>query len=266
MIIWNPLLFSWTKLSCSVILDKRVFIRSRKQLYEFLLMLSRGLPERTAQSGTIWNEGLMHRMDRQKHAQLVQRRARGVKRIASILDAAETVFAEVGYDEANTNRIAAQSGISPGSLYQFFSNKEEIAQALAARYTEELQLVYGSVFSVEAASLPFSIWLDQIIDALLAFHYAHPAFHILLSIPAPSVRFASLADALPKELQTRFELGFLVRAPHLSQTQRRLSATMTVQFFKAVLRQLLQAEEAERRLLVRELKTALHRYLEPLLS
>jgi hypothetical protein len=38
------------------------------------------------------------------------------------------------------------------------------------------------------------------------------------------------------------------------------------QFFKAVLQLLLQAEEAERRLLVRELKTALHRYLEPLLG
>ncbi len=119
-------------------------------------------------------------MDQRKHAQSVQRRARGVQRIASILAAAETVFAEVGYDEANTNRIAARSGISPGSLYQFFSNKEEIAQALAARYTEELQQVYGSVFSVEAASFPFSIWLDQIIDALLAFHFAHPALHILL--------------------------------------------------------------------------------------
>jgi hypothetical protein len=80
----------------------------------------------------------------------------------------------------------------------------------------------------------------------------------------PSLEVASLTDDLPKELQTRFELGFQVRAPHLSATQRRLSATMSVQLFKAVLRLLLQAEEAERRLLVRELKTVLHRYLEPL--
>lgn len=86
------------------------------------------------------------------------------------------------------------------------------------------------------------------------------------NFPAPSVQFASLADALPKELQTRFELGFRVRAPQLSPMQRRLSATITVQFFKAALRLLLQAQEAERRLLVRELKTALHRYLEPLLG
>jgi AcrR family transcriptional regulator len=64
-------------------------------------------------------------------------------------------------------------------LYQFFSNKEEIAQALATRYTEELQRVYRTVFFVEAAALPFSQWLDQIVDALIAFHLAHGAFHTL---------------------------------------------------------------------------------------
>jgi AcrR family transcriptional regulator len=208
-----------------------------------------------------------NQMDQQKQERPVQRRARGLQRIASILDAAETVFADKGYNEATTNHIAAQAGISPGSLYQFFSNKEEIAQALTARYTEELERVYGSVFSVDAASLPFSIWLNQIIDALLAFHFAHPAFHILLSITAPSLQLASQTHALPKELQTRFELGFQVRAPNLPPTQRVLSATMSVQLFKAVLPLVLQAEEAERRaLLVSELKTLLHRYLEPLLG
>jgi AcrR family transcriptional regulator len=202
-------------------------------------------------------------MDQQKHAQSVVRRPRGLQRIASILDAAEVVFARMGYEEATTNHIAAQAGISPGSLYQFFSNKEEIAQALARRYTEELQQAYDSVFSVEAASLPFSLWLDQVIDTLLAFHFAHPAFHILLNTPVSS-RVTSLTHALPQEMQSRFELGFERRAPTLSPTQRGLSATMSVQFFKATLLLVLQAEEAERRLLVQELKTVLRRYLEPL--
>src|SRR5216684_3188175 len=140
-------------------------------------------------------------MDQQKHAQPVQRRARGLQRIASILDAAETVFAEMGYDEATTNHVAAQAGISPGSLYQFFSNKEEMAQALVVRYTEELESLYGSVFSAENVS--FSIWLDQVIDPLLAFHFAHPAFHTLLNAPL-SLQAASLTRALPEGLQTNF--------------------------------------------------------------
>jgi AcrR family transcriptional regulator len=204
-------------------------------------------------------------MDQQNEVRAVRRRARGLQRIASILDAAETVFAEVGYDEATTHQIAEEAGISPGSLYQFFSNKEEIAQALAARYVEELKLVYNTIFSVEAAALPFSQWLGQIVDALIAFHLTHPAFHTLFDAP-PSLEVAGLTHQLPKELQTRFELGFQVRAPHLSATERRMSATMCVQLFRAVPRLLLQAEEAEQRLLVRELKTVLQRYLEPYLG
>ena len=204
-------------------------------------------------------------MDEQKEARPVVRRARGLQRMASILDAAETVFAKSGYDEANTHQIAEEAGISPGSLYQFFANKEEIAQALAAHYIEELKLVYSAVFSLEAAALPFSEWLDQIIDALIAFHLAHPAFHILFDAP-PSLEVAGLTQQLPKDLQTRFELGFQVRAPHLSARERRLSATMSVQLFRAVPRLVLRAEEAEQKLLVRELKTVLQRYLEPYLG
>jgi len=204
-------------------------------------------------------------MDQHKHAPPVRRRTRGLQRIASILDAAETVFAHMGYEEATTNHIAAQAAISPGSLYQFFSNKEEIAQALATRYTEELQSAYDAVFSVEAVSLPLSLWLDQVVDTLLAFHFAHPAFHILLNTPVSS-HVTSLTHALRQELQSRFELGIERRAPSLPATQRRLSATMSVQLFKAVLLLILQAEEDERKLLVCELKTALRRYLEPLLG
>jgi AcrR family transcriptional regulator len=204
-------------------------------------------------------------MDQPKDERPVQRRARGVQRIASILDAAEIVFAEVGYDEATTNRIAAQAGISPGSLYQFFANKEEIAQALTTRYAEELESIYSAVFSAESATLPLSIWLDQSFDALIAFHPAHPAFHVLLNAP-PSLQGVRLAHDPPKELQDRFERGLQFRAPHLSPTQRALSATMCVELFKASLQLILQADETERKQFVHELKTMLYRYLEPIVD
>mgnify|MGYP001277199957 CR=1 FL=1 len=204
-------------------------------------------------------------MDQQKEARPVQRRARGLQRIASILDAAETVFARMGYEEATTNHIAEEALISPGSLYQFFSNKEEIAQALATRYTEELDQAYTSVFSVEAAALPFSLWLDQIIDTLLAFHFSHPAFLILLNTPVSS-RVTNLTWALPQELQSRFEKGFERRAPTLDPARRYLSVTLSVEFFKAALLLILRTEEDQRQLVVDELKTALRRYLEPLFA
>ena len=205
-------------------------------------------------------------MDQQKETQAVRRRARGVQRIASILDAAEAVFTEMGYDEATTNHIAARAAISPGSLYQFFANKEEIVQALATRYTEELQRVYDVVFSSEAAALPLSDWLNQSIDRLVTFHLAHPAFLLLFSRNAPLWQFSSAVYALQQEIQTRFEGVFQRRAPHLSPTQRTLSATISMQLFKAMLPLLFQSQEDERRLFVHELETVLQRYLAPLLG
>jgi AcrR family transcriptional regulator len=183
----------------------------------------------------------------------------------AILDAAEHCFARMGYAEATTNHIAAQAGISPGSLYQFFANKDAIAHALAMHYNEELRQVYAAAFAGETASAPLAHWLDQVLDTLLTFHDAHPAFHILLNTP-PSTAVASLTQDLPNELQRQFERGFQQRAPLLATTQRSLSALLSTQLFRAMLPRILTSPAEQRALLVAELKTALQRYLEPLLG
>jgi AcrR family transcriptional regulator len=59
---------------------------------------------------------------------------RGQRRVEQILREAEAVFAEVGFENATTNAIAERAGISIGSLYQFFSSKESILEAMAERY------------------------------------------------------------------------------------------------------------------------------------
>jgi AcrR family transcriptional regulator len=193
------------------------------------------------------------------------RRARGLQRMDAILDAAEICFARMGFDEATTNHIATQAAISPGSLYQFFANKEAIAQALATRYNEELREVYAVAFAPDSASLPMALWLDRVIDTLLAFHDDHPAFHILLNTP-PSTEVAKLTRDLPNELQRQFEMGFQQRAPSLAATQLTLVAMMTTQLFRATLPLILTSRADQRILLVAEFKTALRRYLEPMLG
>ncbi len=62
-----------------------------------------------------------------------KRTLRGERRVASLLDAAGHVFGELGYHAANTNAIAAEAKVSPATLYQFFPNKEAIADALVNR-------------------------------------------------------------------------------------------------------------------------------------
>ncbi|MGW4528093.1 TetR/AcrR family transcriptional regulator [Amycolatopsis sp. NPDC004378] len=53
-----------------------------------------------------------------------------------ILTAAAHVFGEHGYAAGTTNRIAERAGISIGSLYQYFPNKDAILAELLVRHLD----------------------------------------------------------------------------------------------------------------------------------
>ena len=52
-----------------------------------------------------------------------------------ILDVAEQLFAEKGFDNASTNDIINKIGIARGTLYHHFASKEEILDAMVERMT-----------------------------------------------------------------------------------------------------------------------------------
>jgi len=69
---------------------------------------------------------------------LTPKRHRGHLRVAAILEAAEQLFAEKGYEGATMTEIAARSKTAIGSLYRFFPSKEVLADALLAGYVEKV--------------------------------------------------------------------------------------------------------------------------------
>jgi len=54
-----------------------------------------------------------------------------------ILDVAEQLFAEKGFDNASTNDIINKIGIARGTLYHHFGSKEEILDAMVERMTRQ---------------------------------------------------------------------------------------------------------------------------------
>jgi AcrR family transcriptional regulator len=62
---------------------------------------------------------------RRKPSQERSRRA-----VEAIIEAAAQVLEQRGYQGATTNRIADRAGVSVGTLYQYFNNKDEIFNAL----------------------------------------------------------------------------------------------------------------------------------------
>lgn len=65
-----------------------------------------------------------------------QERARDT--VETLLEAAARVLARRGYAAATTNRIAEKAGVSVGTLYEYFANKEAVFDALMKRQIDAL--------------------------------------------------------------------------------------------------------------------------------
>jgi len=195
-----------------------------------------------------------------------RRQERGVRRMESLLRAAEDVFADFGYDRATTNLIAARAGVSPGTLYQFYRNKEAVAEALAERYAGEFEALHARVFREGIATATLSDLIDATIDPFLTFHRRAPAFEALFLSAAVSPELSGRIQFLHDTAASRVLALFERWTPGAKQDDLRWAAETAVVVFRGFLPAIKQATGAKRTRAIRELKTVLTRYLEPILG
>lgn len=62
-----------------------------------------------------------------------------------IIEAALNEFAQYGYSEANINKIAERAGVSVGSLYKYFNDKQNLYQTIVNISTDTLQEALGHI-------------------------------------------------------------------------------------------------------------------------
>lgn len=67
----------------------------------------------------------------------------------SILDAATRVFAQKGIASATMAEIASEAGISPGAIYRYFENKEDLARGCMNESAESLKNAWSNPEALE---------------------------------------------------------------------------------------------------------------------
>ncbi|MGW1914489.1 TetR family transcriptional regulator [Streptomyces sp. NPDC002076] len=118
----------------------------------------------------------------------VQRRS--AERLTRILDACAELLDEVGYDALSTRAVALRAGVPIGSVYRFFGNKRQMADALAQRnleryterVTERLRKAGGGGTSRAGAAGHRGDWraaMDAVLDEYLAMKRTAPGFSLV---------------------------------------------------------------------------------------
>ncbi|MFE6621674.1 TetR family transcriptional regulator [Streptomyces sp. NPDC057740] len=202
----------------------------------------------------------------QEKEQPRRRQARGERRIAQLLEAAAAVFTTTGYTAASTNAIAREAGVSPGTLYQFFPNKEAIAIELGERLMREMREAYGEALAPVDPATPLEEAVGAAVDRFIAFNCEHPVFFALMHGPDIPGRITEEHDALHATLLSRIEGLLSSFLPDAAPADLARTSHMCLGLYKAGLELVLAHEGAERDAYVQELKHALTRYLGPLVG
>lgn len=106
----------------------------------------------------------------------VQRRS--AERLTRILDACAGLLDEVGYDALSTRAVAQRAGVPIGSVYRFFANKREMADALAHRNLERFSARIAERLQ-RAAAGDWRFAVDVLLDEYLAMKRTAPGFSLV---------------------------------------------------------------------------------------
>lgn len=99
------------------------------------------------------------------------RQARAQVMVAALLDSTARILASGGYAALTTNRVAEVAGVSIGSVYEYFPNKQSLVAATLARAIEEIvmEVTTGMRAALALADQPragIDYWMRAMMVAL----------------------------------------------------------------------------------------------------
>ncbi len=94
-----------------------------------------------------------------------QKRSR--QTVARILEATQSILVTDGIKAVTTNAIAERSGVTVGSIYQYFGNKEEIIVAIFENWLESIISNYEAFRAAHLETLDGLAYLESYFDTFL---------------------------------------------------------------------------------------------------
>jgi len=156
----------------------------------------------------------------------VPRNAFGAATVDAILAAVEQILEHHGIERLTTNHVAELAGVSIGSLYQYFPNKQSLLGALQDRYAEDTFTRVRAVL-VGSETTPIRTVILQIAAAVLAARQnQRPVHRLLIDSRTAAGAWERYRGSLDRQVDLIAE--FLERRDDVEVADSRLAAFVLV--------------------------------------
>jgi AcrR family transcriptional regulator len=177
-----------------------------------------------------------------------------------ILDTTAALLAELPYPEIGTKLIAERAGVSVGSLYRYFADKDEITRALVLHWLDRMLAVLDDAL-VDPPAAPGEL-VDRVVDAFARFYRSEPGFHQVWFFSGPAGHLdRSVGDAHDTALATRLRAA--LADPRYAVDVSLRQALVVVSVGDKLLSEAFRDDPDGDPEIVAELKLILRRYLLP---
>jgi len=198
---------------------------------------------------------------------LTQRRkptqGRSRQRVEKILDTAQVILVEKGFDAVTTVAIAERAGIPVGSIYYIFPSKFAIFYALYERDLHKVNRIAKGPKRDDAAKRDWKDLLDSTIDGLGTYWLKERSFPLLIEgiRNSPEMRVARMEQ---DDRSENYNLAMLDRLmPDMDERQKRCIAQFMVHTTVRMLEHAaVQEDQGEASMVVDELKRNLKSYIQ----
>jgi len=92
---------------------------------------------------------------------------RSLERRQQIMETTASLLDKVGFDELTTILVAREMGISVGTLYHYYPNKQAILYALGVAWLDEMDSALRDITSWDVENLSLKAFVERAVDRLV---------------------------------------------------------------------------------------------------
>jgi AcrR family transcriptional regulator len=170
-------------------------------------------------------------------ARRAPRQARSEATVNAIVDAATRVLAKRGYLGTTTNHIAERAGVSIGSFYEYFRNKDAVVRAVLEKHMTAGEALFAERAQAAlqgGAALSDDTLLKLLVGSFVDFHADNPRLHRVLSSEVPQTPYLQKRTGELERKIVDVVARMIAQSPSAKVNDARLAAQICVQTVDAL--------------------------------